>query len=179
MKKILPILIVLALLCSVTAATAEELEIQQGEDLFSIGVTLPEGAHVANFTSDDQFSMLEIGFDTEGRPSIVITVAADELYIGQSLSDLTQDEKNLIISEITVEMVSPQVEIRTSQAGYEYIVANETTEANDTSDTMMLLDGYFVMVHVYNEDYSELNPEDAEIGPSIVETLHYLDGGNS
>jgi len=174
MKKIIALFAALALLCAFTAASAEEVTVYQEQDQFSISITLPEGAQVIDTTANDQFSMTELGFAAGGRPTVIITVAADELYVGQSLSDLTEDEKQLIISEITVEMAAPAVDLRTSPEGYEYIVANETTEGNDASDTVMLLNGYFIMVHVYYEDYAELTEVDAQIGPSIMETLQYL-----
>ena len=179
MKKTIAILLLLAMALSAAFATAQEVEIHREDALFYIVVTLPNGARVKENTTDNHYSMTELTFITAGKPSVIITTAADELYIGQSLSDLSKDEVAQIISDITVEMTEPVVDIRKTADGYEYIVANESTEVNDTCDTVMLVNGYFIMVHVFYDDAHELTPEDMNIGPSIVETFRFVGNTNT
>ena len=44
---------------------------------------------------------------------------------------------------------------------------------------MMLVNGYFIMVQVYYEDYRELTPDDMLIGPSIAESFRFVGNTNS
>ena len=48
---------------------------------------------------------------------------------------------------------------------YKYIVASESTPDNDTCDTVMLVNGYFIMVNVFYADFSELTFEDERNRP--------------
>ena len=179
MKRILSLLFILALLCTASAASAQEIEIHREDNLFYIVVTLPSGARVTDYSADEYFSLTKIDYVTAGMPSVVITAAPDELYTGQSLSDLPKDDIDLIINEITVEMTNPVTEIRSTANGYEYIAVNESTADNDACDCVMLINGYFVMVHVYHTDFSELTPDEVTIGPSIIETLRFVGNTNS
>ena len=181
MKKSIGLILALILVSgfALTALAAQPVEIYREEELFYIEVDLPNGARVAESTSNDSLFMTRLEYITDGKPSIVITVAPDEPYFGQSLSDLSKEEVELIIDEITLEMTDPSVDILDTPNGDEYIVANETTEGNDTCDTVMLADGYFIMVHVYYEDFSELTEDDMEIGPSIMDTLQCYGNTNS
>lgn len=179
MKKTIGFLLILALVCALTAAAAQSVEIYRESALFYIEVTLPNGAQVLSSATDETLSMTDIGFIEAGKPSVVITVAPDELYTGQNLADLTQAEVDLIVSEISMEMTDPVKDIRTTPDGVEYIVVNESTAVNDTCDTVMLVNGYFVMVHVYYEDYRELTQQDMEIGPSIMDTFRFVGNTNS
>ena len=179
MKKIGSVLLVLLLVCTLAAATAEDLEIHRDDAQFYFVVSVPEGAQVTDHRTDEQFSITQIEFLAPGKPTIIITTAADELYIGQNLSDLSDADVERIIAEITVEMAAPQTEIRTTPEGYQYIVVNESTPDNDTCDAVMLVNGYFVMVNVFYADFSELTLEDEKIGPSIVDTFRFVDNVNS
>ncbi len=179
MKKITALLLMLALLFALGAAAAQNVEIYREDSLFYIEVTLPNGARTETPVAEDTMTRTNVEFITPGRPSVVITVTPDETYAGLSLSDLSREEVELIISGITVEMTNPEVEIRKTAEGYEYVVCNEGTAANDASDTVILVNGYFMMVHVFYPDYSELTPEDMEIGPSIVETFRFVGNTNS
>lgn len=179
MKKTIALLLILVSVCVFVSAAAQEIEIHREGELFYIVVTLPSGTRVNNSTTDEHFSLTEIGYLADGKPTIIITTAADELYVGQSLSDLPREDVDRIVSEITVEMADPKVEVRVTPDGYEYIVANEQTETNDACDTVMLVNGYFIMVHVYYPDFSTLTPEDEAIGPTIVETFRFVGNTNS
>ena len=179
MKKIIAVILLFASILMFAAAGAQEIEIHREDELFYIVVTLPAGARVESSMNEEHFSLMEIQYITSGMPFIVITTAADELYVGQNLSDLPSEEVDLIISGITLEMTEPDVEIRVSADGYEYIVVNETAGTNDTCDTIMLVNGYFIMVHVYYADFSELTQDDQAIGPAIVETFRFVGNTNS
>ncbi len=179
MKKALALLLMAVTMCLLTAASAQSVEIYKEDALFYIEITAPNGARVADSTTDEFLFKTDLEYITPGKPTVMITAAPDEPYIGQSLSDLSKEEVELIISEITVEMASPDVEIRETTGGYEYIVANESTAENDTCDTVTLINGYFIMVHVYYEDFSELTSADMEIGPAILETLKFVGNTNT
>jgi hypothetical protein len=179
MKKTAALLLILLTVCAVSAAAAQNVEIYREDSLFYIQVTLPDGAQVLSSTTDETLSMTELSYVADGKPSVVVTVAPDETYVGLSLSDLAKEEVDLIVSEITMEMAAPTVEIREAPGGYEYIVLNESTETNDASDTVMLVNGYFIMVHVFYADYHELTAQDMEIGPSIVESFQFVGNTNS
>jgi len=174
MKRILALLLTAVSVCLITCAAAQDVTIHGEDTAFFVKVTLPLGAQLKSSEMLDEYSMVTADFRADGKPLIIITTAIDEKYIGLSLSDLSREEVESIISTITVEMSEPETQLRTSDDGYDYIVANETTEKNDVSDTVMLVNGYFIMVHVYYEDFSELSEEDNEIGPDIMDTLSFI-----
>lgn len=179
MKKKIAILLALISVCTFMAAAAQEIEIRKEDNLFYMLVTLPSDARVESSVTDENFTQTVIGYMNPGKPDIVITTAADELYAGLDLSDLPQQEVDRIISEITVEMANPATEIRVNPEGHKYIVANEQTEDNDACDTVMLVNGYFIMVHVSYPDFSALTQADELIGPAIVETFRFVGNTNS
>ncbi len=179
MKQTIGLILILAMVFTLTAAAAETVEIYRENTLFYIEVTLPAGARVVNSTADETLSMTDIGFIDAGRPSVVITVAPDEQYSGQGMSDLTQEEVDLIISEITMEMAAPVEDLRYTPDGYAYIVVNESTAENDTCDAVMLVNGYFIMVNVFYPDYRELTEQDMAIGPSVMDTFRFVGNTNS
>jgi hypothetical protein len=179
MKKTAALLLILLTVCAVSAAVAQNVEIYREDSLFYIQVALPDGARVLSTTTDETLSMTELSYAAQDKPSVVITAAPDETYVGLSLSDLTKEEVDLIVNEITMEMASPAVELRTAPGGYEYIVLNESTETNDVCDTVTLVNGYFIMVHVFYADYHALTAQDMEIGPSIVESFQFVGSTNS
>ena len=72
MKKIAALLLLLGLACVIWPAAAQEIEIHREEPLFYIVVTLPEGAQVAQSTTDDHFSLTELEYLVTGKPVIVI-----------------------------------------------------------------------------------------------------------
>ncbi len=178
-KKTIALLLLLAVTFTGALASAQEVEIHREDALFYMLVTLPDGARVESSQTDENFSLTTIGYITTGMPTVEITAAATELYVGQSLSDLPTEDVERIISDITVEMADPIAEIRTTPGGYEYIVANEQTADNDTCDTVMLVNGFFIMVKVYYPDLSELTQADEQIGPSIVDSFRFVGNTNS
>jgi hypothetical protein len=180
MKKVFTFLLALiSAVCVLSAATAQEVKIHQENGSFYIVIAPPNGARVVRSTTEDHFTRTDLAYITEGKPSVTITVAGDDLYFGLNLSDLSSDGVDLIINEVTVEMSEPGVDIYKTPAGYEYIVANETTEGNDACDTLMLVNGYFIMVHVFYDNYTELTEQDMEIGPDIVNTLRFVGNTNT
>ena len=179
MKKTIALLLLLAVAFTGVLASAQEIEIHREDAQFYMVVTLPSGARVESSQNDENFSLTVIGYIESGKPTIEITTAATELYAGLRLTDLAKEDVERIISDITVEMADPVTEVRTSPDGYEYIVANEQTEDNDTCDTVMLVNGFFIMVKVFYPDLSELTPEDEQIGPSIVDSFRFVGNTNS
>jgi hypothetical protein len=179
MKKALALLLLLAAVCAISAAAAQSVEIYREDDLFYIEVTLPSGARVSDSSGDESLFRTDLQYIAEGKPSVVISAAPDEPYTGLSLADLSQEDISLIVQSITVEMCEPQWDIQRTQEGYEYVVCNETATANDTCDTVMLVNGYFIIVHVFYEDNSELTEADMAIGPSIVESLRFIGNTNT
>lgn len=176
MKKIVALLLALASVCALSAAAAQSVEVYRENASFYVEVTLPSGARIADTPSEGQ---TVIEYAVSGKPTVIITTAADELYTGQSLADLSKENLDLIVSGITVEMADPVTDIRKTADGREYIVANESTAENDTCDTVTLLNGYFIMIHVFYPDMRELTPEDMQIGPAIMETLRFVGNTNS
>lgn len=171
MKKSFVLFLTLAMLCAFTAASAQEISIYNGDAQFTINVTLPEDVQVLDNITAASYTLTDFAYLTEGSPLMVITVAPYAQYQGKSFADLTQDEMDMVLGTVTLEKAAPAVEARTTPEGYEYLVVNETTADNDVCDTVMLYEGYFIMVHVYYDNFSELTQQDIEIGPSIMDSL--------
>lgn len=179
MKKTIALLLMLAVMLAGVFASAQEIEIHREDAQFYMVVALPSGARVESSQTDDNFSLTVIGYIAPGKPSVEITTAATELYVGLSLSDLSREDVERIVSDITVEMADPKTELRATPDGFEYVVANEQAADNDTCDTVMLVNGFFIMVKVYYPGHGELTPEDELIGPSIVDSFRFVGNTNS
>ena len=175
MKRTFALLLILSLLCILASAAAQEAVITKEDAPFSVAFTLPGGSRVSELTANDAYSMSSIRFLTGHKPAVDVIMAPAALYGGLSFADLSAEEIDQIIKELTVEMTQPVADIRATPDGHEYIAANEADKRNDTSDAVMLVNGYFIMVHVYYENFGELNTQDNAIAPSIVDTFRFID----
>jgi|GEM_PF-2087709 len=179
MKRTFALLLILSMLCILASAAAQEAVITKEDAPFSVAFTLPGGARVSELTANDAYSMSSVRFITGYRPAVDIIIAATEKYSGLSFADLSAGEIDKVITDLTAEMTHPVADIRATPDGHEYIVANETDKRNDTSDAVMLVDGYFIMVHVYYDNFGELSDQDVKIAPSIVDTFRFIDSDKS
>ena len=177
MKKLFALLLVVALMFTVTALAADTAatKIYEEDDDFDLYITLPEGASIVSAETVDAYTYMLVAMDGYDFLDISIVIGPDEQHTDMSLADLSEADVNEIIGWYTEEMLVPSTQYVTVEGGYDYIFLNENTENNDSSEAITLIRGYDVMISVTHTDYAELNEADAAISSMLMQTLQTMD----
>lgn len=177
MKKFFILLLVVVFVFASTAVAADNglTKIYEGDDDFDIYMTLPDNVVITGAETTDDFTHIDIAIEGNDHLWVSVIIAPDELYADMSLADLTDEEVNELVGWYTEEMVMPDVQRLTNNNGFDYIILNESTEDNDSSETVTLVKGYDIMISVTMDDYSELNKGEETIGFALMDTLQVLD----
>jgi len=176
MKKLFALLLVVALMFTVTALAADPgaTKIYEDDDDFDFYITLPEGASIVSEETIDAYTYLDLAIDGYDYLCIEVIIGPDEQYTDLSLSDLNDDDVNAIIGWYTEEMLEPSTEYISVTDGYDYIALNENTKSNDSSEAITLIRGYDIMIYVAHQDYAELNEADAAISSMLMKTVQTI-----
>ena len=151
MKKIMAMLLSLALLLSCAAGMAEAAGEKQifgtlranGE--FTLKGFLPEGYRVIPFEQDDAAIMSWIQSEDPARPEIVLSIAYDELYSDvERLNDL--DEEALAALEKTFTDTDPYAIITYDETAYgtRLLFCRTESESYDYLDVFSIYQGYCI-----------------------------------
>ena len=150
MKKIIAILLSLALLLGCAAGLAEDTEKQtfgtirvNGE--FTLMGSLPEGYKVIPFELSDDAILSFIVSEDPSKPEMVLSIAYDETYSDvERLNDL--DDEALAILEKTFTDTDPYANITYEETAYgtRLLVSRTQTETYDNLDIFTIYKGYFV-----------------------------------
>lgn len=186
MKKLLSVLLTLALLLGCASGLAEETAEKQilgsirvnGE--FTLKATLPEGYRVVPFEQSDDMMMLRIVSKDNTKPQMALCIAFDETYANvDRLNDL--DDEALLILEKTFTDTDPYVDITYDETylGTRLLLARTTSELYDYLDILTIYKGYFVeFVMRPGEGAAEqaLSEEDVEMCISFLTDVDFVDG---
>jgi hypothetical protein len=177
MKKyfMLLLVVVFALASAAVAADNGLTKIYEGDDDFDLYMTLPENVIITGSGTMDDFTHIEVAVEGNDQLWVSIIIAPDELYADKSLADLTDEEVSEFVGWYTEEMIKPDVQRLTNNNGIDYIILNESTEDNDSSETVTLVRGYDIMISVFLNDYSELDKGEETIGFALMDTLQAID----
>lgn len=150
MKKIIAILLSLALLLGCAAGLAESEEKTtlgtikvNGE--FTFKGILPEGYKLVPFELSDDALLTRIVSDDPAKPTLILSIAFDETYSGvERLNDL--DDDALAILEKTFTDTDPYANITYDETAYgtRLIVCRTTGDNYDYLDVLSIYKGYFV-----------------------------------
>ena len=150
MKKIIAILLSLALLLGCTAGLAESAEKQtfgiirvNGE--FTLKGLLPDGYRIVPFQMDDNAILSRIVSDDPARPEMTLSIAYDETYSDvERLNDL--DVEELEVLEKTFTDTDPYADIYYDETAYgtRLLVCRTTSDSYDYLNIFSIYKGYFV-----------------------------------
>lgn len=161
MKKIIAIILSLALLLGTGIAAAESAEKVSigtisinGE--FTLQCGLPEGYQVKPLAVNPDLILALIASEDETKPVMQLSVAYDETYSDvHRMNDL--DEEDLALLEKTFTDVDPTVEISYGETGLgtQLLIARQNVESYQYIDFLSIYEGYFV-------EFVMVAPESAE-----------------
>ena len=181
MKKIIAILLSLALLLGCAAGLAETAEKQlfgvirvNGE--FTLKGILADGYSIIPFEMSDDSLISYIISDDPTRPEMVLSIAYDETYSGvQTLNDLNDDE--LLILEKTFTDTDPYANITYDETAYgtRLMICRTTTEYYDYLDIVSIYNGYFIEFAMFPGKGAAAQQLTDEQVNSCIEFLSELD----
>jgi len=183
MKKILAILLSLALLLGCAASMAEEKQNYgtirvNGE--FTLKGILPEGYQVIPVELSDNAIMIRIVSDDATRPAMLLAIAYDESYSDVNrLNDLDSDA--LAILEKTFTDTDPYAEITYDETTYgtRLLLSRTRSETYDSLDIFSIYKGYFVefvLTPGRNAPVQKLTDEAIQSCIAFLSELDFVEG---
>lgn len=162
MKKFFALLLTLSLLCC--AALAET------TSLTNVVLPLPEGAEIVTSYADESYYGAEVHKD--GVANVMFIVAPSEIYDGQSLADLSEEDLKDLTDLILEDMADGSTcALETTPSGNQYLMIRERGEGN-SNIILTVYRGYFIQLTQFNEDFSELTDADEAF---LLDLFHALD----
>ena len=179
MKKILAILLSLALLLGCSACLAEEKQSYgtirvNGE--FTLKGILAEGYQIIPIEISDDAILIRIVSDDPTRPTMLLSIAYDESYSNvDRLNDLDNDA--LAILEKTFTDTDPYAEITYDETAYgtRLLLCRTRSETYDSLDIFSIYKGYFVEFVMIPGEGAPVQRLTEEAVKSCIEFLSELD----
>lgn len=188
MKKIIAILLSLALLLGVTAGIAEETEktekqvygIIRVNGEFTVKGILTDGYKVVPFELSDDAILTRILPTDKSLPEMMLSIAYDETYSDvDRLNDL--DDDALAILEKTFTDTDPYANITYEETAYgtRLLISRTQTESYDCLNVFSIYKGYFVEFTVTpgkEAKTQKLTDEEVENGIAFLSELDFVEG---
>lgn len=173
MKKILSVaLAVIMLLCA--AALADAVVVQR-TDTYEITSMIPKGY---SFTEADYADVIGGLFKPENpnQPYYTLLVAYNEEYtelFGEesSLSDLSEEQLQAGIAELTREFADPEVKVTTTGLGTVVIVVNEQGSESEYATVLSVYHGYFAQIYIDQLNGRPITDEEIQVAVDIMTSL--------
>lgn len=185
MKKIIAILLSLALLLGCAAGLAEETEKQSlgtirvnGE--FTLKGILPDGYEIWPIEMNDDEIFIRIVSEDETRPEMLLSIAYDETYSRvERMNDL--DDEGLAILEETFTNTDPYANIYYDETAYgtRLLIARTQSEVYDSLDIFSIYKGYcveFVMSPGKKAKEQKLTDEEVAKCIAFLSELDFVEG---
>jgi len=169
MKKILALLTALVLLGSVSMALAEPVKLTENASGFDLTLDLPEGA-MLNVETNGEVPYTFITFADDTLPLIYISVAPSEEYEGETLASLSTEDLDVLFATISADMDKPSYAMMKTAGGYDYMLVEDDSET-DSAAMVMIYEGYFIQMTVWNSSYETLTAEDTAAAEALLDTL--------
>jgi len=176
-KKILSLLITVALLFSITvtlAATTKYKMIEEFEE-FDIEVEIPVGA-LYKQNPQEGWLCLEIWFEDPAKPFFDINVAFSELFAGEFLGKFAQEETDHLVEMVGEDFSIPAHEFFLTPSDNTILLSRETDpDAGDYATMTTVYKGFFFQLYCCHKDYSPLTDEDLQLMHQIIEGAWIID----
>ncbi len=169
MKKLISLVLAMAMVWSITASLAETIKVEESIPQLDVEVTLPDGAKTELQRGDD-WTWLRITLDGH-TPVMDLTVAPGEEYEEKSLKDLTEDEKQALVAVLSENAEKPTYVFIDLPDGNQLLVVEEDTEQNDFAVMETIYDGNFICLYARYEDFNKLTADDLAVMYEIMQSL--------
>ena len=172
MKKALALLTALMLLAVAPLALVESVRLTENATGFDVTINLPDKAAV-NVQTEGDIPYTFINFTDKTLPEIYISVAPTEEYDEQSLADLSKDDLDHLFAITSGDLDKPSYSMQKTPGGYDYMLI-EDDSVTDSAILVILYDGYFIQMSVWNSNYSELDATDMTTATDIFDSLSII-----
>ena len=176
MKKILALILAVAMLCGVCSAFAEAAnkDVIVYDDSLSFAFTYPEG-YTATATVEDGILTNMIMPADATAPGFAMVIAADNaLDEYNTLNEVDDETKATFAAAIAEDLNNATWEVRTTGLGTELIVIDEQDADYDMVIVACLYHGYVLAMYVGNADGSEVSAEAVDTAVQIYTDLEFV-----
>ncbi|MDD3336222.1 MAG: hypothetical protein PHI98_12015 [Eubacteriales bacterium] len=172
MKKLLMVLLCMALLFSGACAGAETVKLGENASSFDIQVVLPEGASLTYNEFENDYT--NIGVIKDGVKEVIVTIAPSEEYAGLSMNDLSDDEISLLAEQTASDFSQYTVKIDATPSGNQYVLIT-AGEENNFATLFTVYRGYFVQLAQFDTDFSALSEADTAFMLEVLYGIEFVD----
>lgn len=176
-KKLMSALLAAVMALSLSFALAEDVPIPEVSPSFDLTITLPEGATLEN-NMFEELSLNTIHLANPAKPTYTVAVAYDDLYMGRSLPDLSEEElEELFFAAIG--MMDEEIAdytMHTLEDGVMIMIVYES-ESPEYVDVLTLRDGFFIELFGGYQGQTEPKPvtqEDFEYAVELIDAIHIV-----
>jgi hypothetical protein len=169
MKKAISLLLAALMLAVAPLALADVVKLTENASGFDLTIDLPAGT-VVSVEHYDDVPYTFVTLPGADAPLIYISVAPTEEYEGVNVGDLTSDEVETLFAVVSADMDSPSYTVETTDGGYPYLFVQDESET-DSAMMILLEDGYFVQMSVWNANHAVLTDDDTATAAALLDTL--------
>ena len=174
MRKILAFALAFVMLAC-GAALAENTALNADSE-FGITVDVPEGYTFTETDYGDFIGGLFKPEDETTMPYYTLLVAFSEEYAERygresRLNDLTQEELDDLVSELTRDFASPEITMGVTGMDTIVIIVNEQGSESEYATILTVYHGYFVQVYIDQLDGRPITDEEIQTGLEIMTSL--------
>ncbi len=173
MKKILALLTALAVLAVAPLALAETVKLTENASGFDLTMDLPEGASVHVETNGDvPYTFITLADETS--PLFFVSVAPSEEYEGNTLASLSSADLDTLFAAVSADLDSPSYQMKKTAGGYDYMLVEDDSQT-DSALMVLIYEGYFVQMTMWNPSYATLTAEDMVVAEGLLDTLKIVE----
>jgi len=169
MKKALALLLAIVLLAMAPLSLAETVKLTENASGFDLTIDMPDDATV-NIETTGDVPYTFITFSDTSKPLLYISVAANEEYTEDSLAKLSKEDLDSLFTMFSADLDDPSYEMKKTPSGYDYMLINDNS-ATDSALLVLLYEGYFIQMSVWNNNYTELTADNLTMAESLIDTL--------
>lgn len=173
MKRYAALILTVCLLLASGATCAETVKLLEISPAFDLEAELPEGVTVEQEILNEQMTRIQVVFPGAGHPDYTLLISPSELYDDQMMADLTEEEIEVLFTEVAKEMQSPSYEVMTVEDGLMMMVVNEEA-GSDYAYVITIYGGFFIQVYVAHEDYATLTQEEVAEAINLLDSIRVI-----
>lgn len=172
MKRLSVLLVTLLMIFSSTVAFATTVTLPENADQFDITMELPDGAQATEPILENDYTMVIV--DMNNLASVYVMLAPSDVYAGQSLADLTEEDVANLQAQTAEDLDDPVSETKVTPSGNQYILVQDKGE-HAGATIFTLYKGYFIQLSQFHEDFSAINDDDLDFMMNILYGIEFID----
>ncbi|MDD3336208.1 MAG: hypothetical protein PHI98_11945 [Eubacteriales bacterium] len=174
MKKLLCILLTMLLSCTAAfaEATDQSVTLESPAKNFTIKATLPQGLSKGQVVLTEDYAAIDFDNSDNTACSYILIVAPSEEYANKNLSDLSDDERNAILSIMVADCDQVDYGTVTLENGNTMLYYTESGAA-DMGNILDVHDGYFIQLTYVHNEATPILESDMLAAEALMNTLIY------